>query len=88
MTQHDVITVAAMEGVGVAAAMQQQQAISGVHQALPTCFYSTGWSPPMAAAMMHFILDGRDSGILSHLVCRIASCGIAPEISPSLLWLL
>ena len=44
VTQHDVITVAAMEGVGVAAAMQQQQAISGVHQALPTCFYSTGWS--------------------------------------------
>ena len=39
MTQYDVITVAAMEGVGVAAAMQQQQAISGVHQALPTCFY-------------------------------------------------
>ena len=56
VTQYDVITVAAMEGVGVAAAMQQQQAISGVHQALPTCFYSTGWSSPMAAAMMHFIL--------------------------------
>ena len=57
MTQYDVITVAAMEGVGVAAAMQQQQAISGVHQALPTCFHSTGWSSPMAAAVRDFILE-------------------------------
>ena len=46
VTQYDVITVAAMEGVGVAAAMQQQQATSGVHQAVPTCFYSTGCSSP------------------------------------------
>ena len=31
---------------------------------------------------------GRDSGTHSHLVYRIFSCGIASEISPSLLWLL
>ena len=37
MTQYDVISVAAMEGVGVAAAMQQQQATSGVHQSLASC---------------------------------------------------
>lgn len=91
VTQYDVITVAAMEGVGVAAAMQQQQATSGLHQALPICLNSTWWSSPLVAVVMHFTPALEKSWYLSTL--GVAHCltlsSLRTQSNPMcLLWLL
>lgn len=51
VTQYDVITVSAMEGVGVAAAMEKQQQTSGVHTSSEQACTAHAFAPPQAVRL-------------------------------------